>query len=586
MNPVTSDRSGSHADADATGRARLLCALAAVIAGVLYINALQNPFIYDDYRIIVENRKMADPLNLPVVIGRDATRPVATISYAIDRATWGSGPFGFHVTNVLLHMINVGLFGWLAWRLARDASVSRPNIVLTVAAFVFAVHPMLSGAVGYISARPEVLSATFVLLAVLSARRWLLRRGGLWLGVTVVLWLAAMATKETAALLPVILLACDRWILRPEDAREARRRFVWMHVPLFSLAAVVVAVRLFVFILVEQGGTIDFQWPLVFVELDVVRRYATMLLLPTGQSIYHAVMPIDGILQLRTALNAAAFAAIAALIWTQRRARPLLSFGLLWFGACLIPSSLLVMLNRGEPMAEHRVYLASCGAFLVAGLAVERAWTFLGAGQRVTRIICGAALVAIVATLAGRTFLRNVLWQRPLLVWLDAAEAAPNDWLPHRVLGEELHRAGKHSEAVAAFTRAIDLAPAEVSAYGKLGVCLSELGDLNAADAAFTRMQALDRGSPEASNGLATVALLRGNLAEAKRGYMRTLALDDENLAARRGLIVVEEAPGGNPADALRWCQEVKILEPTATDVDACIARNKAKLGGGRDNGR
>jgi len=97
-------------------------------------------------------------------------------------------------------------------------------------------------------------------------------------------------------------------------------------------------------------------------------------------------------------------------------------------------------------------------------------------------------------------------------------------------------------------------------------------------------MQALETRSPEASNGLATVALLRGNLDAARRGYLATLGFDAMNVAARRGLAVLAEAPGGSPAEALRLCQEVKSLDPAAADMDACISRNRTKLGGGRDN--
>jgi tetratricopeptide (TPR) repeat protein len=230
-------------------------------------------------------------------------------------------------------------------------------------------------------------------------------------------------------------------------------------------------------------------------------------------------------------------------------------------------------------MAEHRVYLASCGIFLAAGALADRVWSWMAVSHRATRGVLVAGFIALLLTLGGRTFLRNALWNRPVLVWLDAAERAPNDWLPHRLLGEELHRAGQHAEAIAAFTRAIQLAPGEVSSYGKLGVCLSEQGDLKAAEAVFLKMRGLDARSPEASNGLATIALLGGNLETAKRGYLETLGLDPENVGARRGLAVVAEGPGGNPADALRWCQEIKRLDPDATGINECIARNQARIG-------
>ena len=583
MDPVTSRR-----------RARLVCCLAVVLTTVLYGITLRNPFIYDDYRVIVENRAMTAHAGLGAIIGADVTRPVATISYAIDRAWWGRGATGFHFTNLLLHIINVVLVALLAWRIADDrrqrgspgAAAMRPDIVSGVAALLFAVHPLLSGAVGYISARPELLSATFIMVALLCARRWMKMGRGLWLMATFVFWILALGTKETAALFPVLVLAYDRLILAPTDRSESRRRLIRLHAPLIGLATVLVAARVAVFVFVEQGGAVDFQWRLALVELDVVRRYATMLIVPAGQSIYHAVAPISGGLELRTLVSIGLAGIAAWLIWKLRRSNPIDSLGLLWFLAFLLPSSVLVTLNRAEPMAEHRVYLASCGVFLIAGAVADRAWAVVSSAQRATRIVLVGGFIAIVITLSGRTFLRNTLWERPVLVWLEAAERAPNDWLPHRVLGEELHRSGKHAEAIAAFSRAVELGPAELSAYGKLGVCLSELGDLDAAHAAFTKMQALEMRSPEASNGLATVALLRGQLDVARRGYEQALAFDSRNVAARRGLAVIEESPGGSPKEALRLCREIKSIEPDAEGIDACIARNAAKLGGGRDNQR
>ena len=167
------------------------------------------------------------------------------------------------------------------------------------------------------------------------------------------------------------------------------------------------------------------------------------------------------------------------------------------------------------------------------------------------------------------------------MVWLEAAERAPGDWLPHLLLGEELHRAEKHEEAVAAFSRVIQLRPQDVPAYGKLGVCLSEQGRLNDAAAAFTRMKALEAQSAEASNGLALVALLRGQIDEARRGYLATLTIDRANIAARHGLAVLEETAGGNPAAALKWCEEISRLAPGIPGNDECIRRNQARLASG-----
>ena len=110
------------------------------------------------------------------------------LSYAIDRALWGAEPFGFHLTNVLLHMLNVALLFRVAWHVADDRRSSRPSdlrpaapiIVAFAGASLFAVHPLMTEAVGYISGRSEVLCATFFLGALLCARRWMRGGGKVW----------------------------------------------------------------------------------------------------------------------------------------------------------------------------------------------------------------------------------------------------------------------------------------------------------------------------------------------------------------------------------------------------------------------
>ena len=64
---------------------RLAIGVAVLLAGLVYVNALDNPFVYDDRRLIVENRSIRPPLNLQAVVLREVMRPAVNISYAIDR---------------------------------------------------------------------------------------------------------------------------------------------------------------------------------------------------------------------------------------------------------------------------------------------------------------------------------------------------------------------------------------------------------------------------------------------------------------------------------------------------------------------
>src|SRR3972149_6490276 len=95
---------------------------AALVAGLVYLNALHNPFMYDDYHTVVANPSILNVANLQAIVLYDMTRPIVNFSYANDRALSGAAPIGFHVTNTLLHMLNVVLLCLQARRLVEPGA--------------------------------------------------------------------------------------------------------------------------------------------------------------------------------------------------------------------------------------------------------------------------------------------------------------------------------------------------------------------------------------------------------------------------------------------------------------------------------
>ncbi len=286
--------------------AGLLHVLSTIILGLALVTA---------GRTFLEQEGTVERLSALVLVGLGALY----LTFHLFRA----GHRHEHDKAVTEKVAFVALLFSLAWcavidrqstRPPRDTHSVRPIVVATVASLLLAVHPMMTQAVGYISGRSEVLCLTWLLLALLSARRWMHARDHRWLVTTIGLWLAALATKETAVMFPVAVLLYDRWV-SPGTTDDGRRRLVGLHLPLFGLATVAALARVAVFVLVEHDNTVTAHGGFALLELDVVRRYLGMLVMPGEHSIFHAVLPVSGLSDPRVLFAVLVIGALLACAW-------------------------------------------------------------------------------------------------------------------------------------------------------------------------------------------------------------------------------------------------------------------------------
>ncbi len=561
---------------------RVACAAAVLAAGLVYLNALDNPFVYDDARSIVNNRSLLTPGDIRAVLLQNVSRPLVNISYVIDRMAWGAEPFGFHLTSVLLHMVNVALLfvfarGVIGDRLSRHAASPAGNRVILAAftaAALFAVHPMMTEAVGYISGRSDLLAGTFMLLAFIGLRRWMNTDRARWLALALAGAFLALGAKETAIVLPLLFVYYVLFVR--EDAPNYRRRHLLMLCgPLVVIAIVSASVRLGLFVFVEYAGRVGWQWRFALTELDVFTRYLALMIAPTGQTIFHAIPATTSFTDGRAIIALAISGACLALIVLAARRRSVAGFGLTWFVLMLVPSALLVLLDRGEPMAERRVYFASAGLFLTAGHAVGVLRRMLEGARPLTRRAVAAVGLLVLVLLAGRTVLRNAVWSNPVLLWAEAAERAPDHWLPSLVLAESLHNAGRHDEAIRALRHALQSGHAVPAIHEHLGLCLLETRRFAEARRAFSVLRALAPHSAAAPNGLAMADLLEGQVEAARHRFRAAIDVEPRSIEARRGLVMIEERSGQRSDQALRWCEEIEVLSPGDAAARECIARHR-----------
>jgi hypothetical protein len=330
-----------------------------------------------------------------------------------------------------------------------------------------------------------------------------------WAVAAVAFWVAALATKESAAMFPFVFLVYD-WLGVEGSASGRRRRLLTVHLPLIGTAVIAGIVRLAILARIEYPGQVSVHWSYLLLELDVVRRYIWLLINPSGQTIFHEVAAV-GPFDPRTWLAVVVMAGMLALSWRLRRSEWLVSAGMLWFLLALVPSSMLIALDQGEPMAEHRVYLASCGLFLAVGAGVGRlaAWAAnpAKAAHHVRRVglLTGAGLALVVLALGAQTVLRNAVWADPVALWQESVDLAPSHYRPRLLLGEALQDAGRRREALDQYQTAIRLRPTDPMGYVKVGQCLAEIGQWPEARDHFLKAIAIDAGNVPARNSLAVL---------------------------------------------------------------------------------
>ena len=163
-----------------------------------YSNSLTNGYAYDDLDIIVKNPNIRSFES--VVSSLHSYRPIRWFTFALDYQLWGLDPFGYHLSNVLLHAVCSVLVFWVARLIIRDLAGA------LIVSLLFCAHPVTTEAVGNISNRNELLGTIFSLSALL----FYIKRSARPLFIVAVLplhILALMSKEAIAVSLPLLFIA-------------------------------------------------------------------------------------------------------------------------------------------------------------------------------------------------------------------------------------------------------------------------------------------------------------------------------------------------------------------------------------------
>jgi Flp pilus assembly protein TadD len=535
--------------------------LAALVALAIYLPSLRNGFTYDDRVVVVESRFITDLGNIPKLLSKDyfrraeekSWRPVTTLSYFIDHALWGKRPFGYHLTNLLLHAATAGLVVLLL------LSCRAPPVAALLGGLLFALHPVATAAVESVSFRDDLLAALFVVSGLAAYRSYTGGEGGssagLYLGC--VFYAAGCLSKENAVVLPALAWAVDAVVDgRPLFSFDRRRRLA-----LGSMAVVGLAYAALRFGPMAGpaetyrylgGGLLSAAataWAVLF-------RAARLLLVPTGLSPVRWVEPVGSLADPMVAGGLALAAACLVLGWRARRKTPRVSAALAFMALSWLPVCGIVPLTH--PLADRYLYLPLVG---FCWLVAEGLFSLGSMPSREARV--GAvALAALVAFgWAGPTLSRHSDWRDDLSLWSSAVANEPASYRAHYNLGDALYKADRMGEAEGPFRKALALKPVFSLGHYSLGRLLYKTGRKAEAAEQFLEALADKPDYAEARNHLGVIFEERGELGRARAEYEATLGLEPSNANALNNLGVLS-ARQGKTSEAEAYFRRASAADP------------------------
>ena len=545
------------------------CTILAAGAIAVYSRTLSVPLILDDPLSIADNASIRRLWPIwPVLSPPDEAgvggRPMLNLTYALNYAVGGASVSGYHVVNLLIHVLaGVTLFALVRHTLLRPVLAQRfgssANALALAVSAIWAWHPLQTESVTYISQRAESLMGLFYLLTLYCFIRGAEADGTgsrrIWFSLSVLACAAGIGTKEVMVTAPLLVFLYDRTFISGSFSGAWRRNWP----PYLALAATLLLLVHRVMGLqrpgtvfgVGFGGGVAW-WDYGLTECRAIVKYLVLgfwphpLVFDYGKCVpcrLSEVWPYA--LVLASLLGATAVAL---------RRSPAAGFAASWFFLILAPTSSIVPLV-GQSMAENRPYLSLAG---LAALTVVGAFALVGRWSL-------AVFAAVAVCLGLGTVRRNQDYVSELAIWTDTVAKSPGNTRAHNNLGDVLlNLPGRLSDAVAQYQEALRLDADNVYAHNNLGNALANLpGRLNDAVAQYQEALRLDPKNASAHNNLGSVlANLPGRLDDAFAQVEEALRLRPDSFEAHLNLGDAFANAPGRLTDAVAQYEEALRLDP------------------------
>jgi protein O-mannosyl-transferase len=520
--PFTSD----HQQRSSQGHRLLWFAL--IVTALAYLATLRFEFVYDDQPQIVLNPSITSWKMLPTLFlghswkflmpdwAGNYYRPIFTAWLLVNRMLFGLNPLAWHATTVLLHVAATAMAFVAARQLLRDDTHAG------FVALMFGLHPIHIESVAWISGVTDPLMAVFAFAAFWA---WVKgeqqdQRRPWWRIVSAVFYVTACLSKESAILLPVVVIAYDFLFGRVEKNGKGAAVAAMRAWPLWIAGAAYMGVRS----VMLRGLAHPMGRPLAHDLLTVptiLWGYMRRLVWPVNMSVFYDTPPVTSALQWRFWLPVLAWMLVGIIAWRISRRSRIVAISLIWIFAFLAPAIVgLPVFPLGEWVHDRYLYLPVFGfcVLVVHALAqLPSEHELFGMPSVPTAVV-----LLLTAVMALGTSWQEQYWVNGYVLFRHGEAIGPTP-LSKTHLANELFRRGEVPQAEALFKEALLLDPRDWKNNVAYGLMLFYSGQFDKADHQLARAIALDSTDPNPHFYQGMSRFQQGNFAGAQRAFEQSI---------------------------------------------------------------
>ena len=559
--------------------ALILCANAAV-----FFSIHSNGFVYDDIDQIVDNPWVKDIKHIPDILlsqawsfeGRTSNyyRPLAFLVYNIDYHLFDLDPRGWHFTSIIMHTFVAILVFLIATFLIKEVHSNNPSTTNALprqtiafsllASLLFALHPINSEPVMWISSLSDIAFTLFYLLALYTYIR---RRNGVYQVLSPLFFFIACLGKETALTLPIMLFAYDVIVRREVHLSiQGLLTLLKRYSPFVAVAFIYLAVRTHAvgeLAPVQMHQELGAYGQLINI-FPLLAQYLGKLVLPISLTVFYEFHPILSLLSMKGVVGLTVFLLFVAACIRLSKRNQRLAFLLVWIVIPLLPVLYIPALGE-NPFAERYLYLPSAGfAIFVSAIASLSLSSFRASP------IAAPAVITLLLVLAGLyvygTAGRIPVWESNLTLWADATEKSPDASTAHQNYAYAMYRNRRFEDAIAEVNIAIQLNPKNAKAHYGLGATYDLLHRTNEAIEKYREAVRLDPGNADMHYYLARAYAKKGQVNLAISEFQKTLAIDKQHFGAHLEIGLVYQNTGDINQAIVHFAKAVS-LNPYSADA-------------------